>query len=684
MRWLFVLGSLAFVACSDSPAPTAEASALGAGESERPDEAELGEAEREDADDGSDRAEGSRAPAPDHPTTAGCSTTLPIYAEGAHDGDVCVDQLATRGLTELDLTDAWVPFIFRDDPSLGEAGHQPYRAIYQALADERLQDVPDEYESERHLELFGIQPTFRVLLERLEDEARHACHDAIDDAPLAALTYTIHPWSTEREETLERKRTAAYLRTRLTREVTTRGLASLDDLAGVPQWSAHLTRLRRLEAPIAAVDVAQAHLLCDGLLTALTVRQNASVFDWRVASALAAWQRAHAIVSGGSLDPETRAFLAVDSRELVQRQVLRTLRERVVDATGMIEDGSAAHAWGPVLGRALDVDAIHFDAGHDAHPNGAPDLVSTATEAAARALGFVDPASSLASLRAMRAAGHTRVAVRLPPVPSYYAADMPLRAEVDRGDVWYERRGGRVERRPILTLYTDTPEGPVALVRWPTTIGGWKPERSSTGAIGVRYKESYVGPRVWRDVVASPAWMPPPSTPDDELVKRVNGRWVGNRALFGPGYRSAYGLAMLVHHKVIPPREEGAEPLFVDQGIRAHGSVSYRSITSGTSHGCHRLYNHLAVRLAGFVLRHRTHVRHGSIPVRYGRTAHAHGTAVPIRIESRGYRYELVPPVPVEVLEGRIRGRLQEAQTGFRGLPAREAAAAVAEAAADE
>ena len=154
MRWsLLWVGSLAVasVACSDSPAPTAEAS-----------EAERRERSPDvDPGDPEDRADGPNEhdpnePASDRPTTAGCSTTIPIYAEGAHDGEVCVELLDTRGLTALDLSDAWVPFIFRDDPSLGEAGHQPYRAIYQALADERLQDVPDEYCSRAHW-LMGVR-----------------------------------------------------------------------------------------------------------------------------------------------------------------------------------------------------------------------------------------------------------------------------------------------------------------------------------------------------------------------------------------------------------------------------------------------------------------------------------------------------------------------------------------------
>src|SRR5690606_37647570 len=115
--------------------------------------------------------------------------------------------------------------------------------------------------------------------------------------------------------------------------------------------------------------------------------------------------------------------------------------------------------------------------------------------------------------------------------------------------------------------------------------------------------------RVWHDVIASPAWLPPPNTPPAELVRREEREWVPNHDLFGPSYRSAYGLVMLMHHEMVERRD--AEPLFRDEGIRTHGSVSYRSILRGTSHGCHRLFNHMAVRLASFVITHRNHVRRG-------------------------------------------------------------------------
>ena len=47
---------------------------------------------------------------------------------------------------------------------------------------------------------------------------------------------------------------------------------------------------------------------------------------------------------GELTDPEVRDLLLTDTRELDLRQALRVLRARVVDATGLIEDGSASGA----------------------------------------------------------------------------------------------------------------------------------------------------------------------------------------------------------------------------------------------------------------------------------------------------------------------------------------------------
>ena len=66
-----------------------------------------------------------------------------------------------------------------------------------------------------------------------------------------------------------------------------------------------------------------------------------------------------------------------------------------------------------------------------------------------------------------------------------------------------------VERRPTLVLFARVGEGWKPLARYLTTIGGWQREQTASGAVGLRYKESPVGARVWRDLVAAPVWLPP-------------------------------------------------------------------------------------------------------------------------------------------------------------------------------
>jgi hypothetical protein len=92
-----------------------------------------------------------------------------------------------------------------------------------------------------------------------------------------------------------------------------------------------------------------------------------------------------------------------------------------------------------------------------------------------------------------------------------------------------------------------------------------------------------------------------------------------------------------------------------DNGIGTHGSASVTSIVNGTSHGCHRLYNQLATRLGNFLLHHRSHTVKGEAKVTYRRVVSHDGEYFKVAIDSRGFQYELTPPVPVNVNKGRIR-----------------------------
>jgi hypothetical protein len=188
------------------------------------------------------------------------------------------------------------------------------------------------------------------------------------------------------------------------------------------------------------------------------------------------------------------------------------------------------------------------------------------------------------------------------------------------------------------------------MVRFSRTIGGWQKERLASGEVVNRYENSPAGDFVWRDVIAAPAWFAPPSTPDEELVRRHGNTWVAREDSIGPGYRSAYGLVMMIHRT---PADRG----LLDTEVRTHGTVSYPSITGGNSHGCHRLYSPLASRLAGFLLHRQEHVTHGELTEHYVRTLRWAGKVFRLERSTRGYRRELSEPIPVRVLEGRIRGR---------------------------
>jgi hypothetical protein len=467
--------------------------------------------------------------------------------------------------------------------------------------------------------------------------------------PLATLTAELH--EEDATSARERVRAARDLRASLEMIHKRRELADLDALAGANSYyRKQVAKLRAAEQRLAAIGAMQAHLACEGLLARDQIDRR---FGWITGRALAAYQRRHVLVAHGRLDRDTRETLIVDSRELDLRLALRALRERVVTATGLIEDGSAGMGTALVLGRRLDPLALDQVAGHEPLEGAAPDRIATATEAAARALGWTNTAAIARFLAAPDRP--VRVAVLLPPPPPYHGPTMELAVEIDRGEVWYDPkpRSRKVTRRPALVLYAIHDGQRTPLVRWPTTIGGWQDEKLAEGVVVKRWKESPAGARVWRDLYIAPTWLAPDTTPDDELVRTSGSEHVLARELFGPSYRSAYGLAMFVHHRADRVKHGIA---WIDQGVRSHGSGNVRSIFEGRSHGCHRLLPAQALRLAGFVLRHRAHVRHGPEPTRYSRVVRHHGR-FPIEITTRGDRFELTPPIPVEVLPGQILSR---------------------------
>ena len=272
-----------------------------------------------------------------------------------------------------------------------------------------------------------------------------------------------------------------------------------------------------------------------------------------------------------------------------------------------------------------------------------------------------------------------------PPLPEYYGENMEFSVVIDRGDIWYDfpydelgkRKAQPRSRYPHLTLFVHHLDQKIPLVHWRTTIGSWRNELKD-GEVMLKYKNSDVGPRVWKDIVAAPVWIPPASTPPAELIKARwrRGKFVKDVSYdeIGPGYRSAYGLVAGYHIRQNKDAEGNVVSEF-DNSIRTHGSVDYMSILRRFSHGCHRLYNMDAVRMFSFLLAHREYTRQGQQTVGVRRNIEHEERTYQMKIDTRGYKYELVEPIPVMVTTGNIKGRRKTPIEGYLPRPVPPSAA---------
>ena len=427
-----------------------------------------------------------------------------------------------------------------------------------------------------------------------------------------------------------------------------------------PKVRSRVERLKRGQERERAVRAAQELLTCDGHLSP-RAKATPGSFDLVTHEALAAWERKNDVFGWGMLGGETQQGLLRDPLDLDYEAFTRVLGERVSDAAGIVEDGSTTGRDGKP--------ARYTDANGVRQP--VPNAIGDYTRALLAALQVADDGDMIAFLRQHGREGlaSLKVAFAAPPLPPYYPApggdqQMQLSAEIDRGDVWYDfpfnAKGRPLEQPrkhfPHLTLFTHWRGQRIPLVTWRTTIGSWRSEMHANGHVYYKYKNSDVGKRVWKDIVAGPVWIPPDGTPvKDLLVKKVLERnkrpqTVVNTDVMGPGFQSAYGLVMAIHID-----KNGR-----DNQIRTHGSVDYTSIARRFSHGCHRLVNDRAVRLFDFILRHSAFRRVGSMPLHMKRKFEVDGEKYAYGFSTRGYYYELVNPVPVMVTEGRVMGAVKK------------------------
>jgi hypothetical protein len=649
------------------------------------------------------------AVAPSIPVAAAASpgAGIMIVDGGRSTGQTTAGSATRDGLTVVDLSDDWLPYVFSEEPGKP----QPLRPYLIDLANGRFRPGSKyaRAREDRFFEAFGIFPSLNLMRRRLADKKRHACHERVKDGVLEELSAkNVIP--AEEAEKVPNPDTAAVAR----------GDASAMIPTGKTISPRPLTPAEKR-----AVIAMQAHLRCEDLLSG---KANAGRMDRRTAEGLKVYQHLQMLADNGNIDLETRTALLGDSREQDFRALLRALRARVVDVTGLIEDGSALGAQGQVQGRVIDtaeflplsappgaakatpapatatVTAQSNPGPAVAQPSPpaagtpagappaagdasakivpAPDLIAAATQAASQALGWTSPEAVLASTlvapppaskRPARKAAKlkgpaplpTAVAIRLPAIPSYHSANMELRAEIDRGEVVLTRpqldKDGHkkwkppVADRPTITLFAHVGDHDVALCRWPTTIGGWKMFQKSDGTMALKYKESVTGDALWTEVLATPTWHPAPGMPTSHLLIKVGDTFVPKTEIIGPGYHAAYGLVAMVHKQILSVNDKG-EPDLMDLRIRTHGTPGYRTVKRGESNGCHRLHNYEALRLAAFLVKHHANIRDGLVPEDYVRKLQYKGQEVELLSDSKGYRFKLTPPVPVKVLDGDVKG----------------------------
>ncbi|MGH1341610.1 MAG: hypothetical protein ACRBN8_08680 [Nannocystales bacterium] len=622
-----------------------------------------------------------------------------VMAAGEEPTQMDIGQAEARGYTIVDLSNGWTPYIFSEKtPGAEDSTKNKYRAKYIGLANDRIDSDGDALPKHGHnyLELYGIPPALSVVKAEW-DEHDSDVEPCLEEAGFDPQAFTRFGGKIvyKKSGQNKRNRTARARKARLQKAMRKAKLKfdvaeDLEAAKSDARTKSAYASWREMQDEVEVIENAQRRFRCERLFSNGTGGRGkfkAGIYDSPTTHALAEFERKHDLMGWGHFKRDNLDMLALMPDEASHERLLRVLTERVVTSAGLIEDGSAAQ-WKRDDYRYKDTDG-------NEHP--LRDVVTEYSAAAVEALGLQTPESAQASLAKLSDLGEGNfenllVAIKMPPKPAYYSENMTFSALIDRGDVWYEfpyTEDGRKKsqpraRYPHITVYVHYADQKIPLVHWRTTIGAWRSE-SNEGEIMLKYKNSDVGARVWKDIVAAPVWIPPATTPPSSLIK---GKWKNgkfrrgvNYDEIGPGFRSAYGLVAAYHIKQSKDSEGNVVSEF-DNSIRTHGSVDYMSILRRYSHGCHRLYNMDAVRLFAFVLQHREYTRVGQIPVGVGRHLDVDGRSYHMKINTRGYKYELVEPIPLEVTRGRIRGSRSSVLEGYHARPlTEEEKAAQAEAA---
>ncbi|MCB9546182.1 MAG: L,D-transpeptidase [Myxococcales bacterium] len=573
------------------------------------------------------------------------------------------EQAQDAGYELVSLRDDWVPYIF--EPMHDAEGNElpnRYRRIFVGLANDKMDGDgrPLNDDEDNYLEVFGIPPAIGIIHKRFVEDDAKACHKAIDYDLISR-----HDRVVQRSGRSSRKyaRELAKHKKKVDEAMEETGAADLAALRKAkPKLAESIDFVRKAGEQHLILTEVEKRLDCDDH-NHPRYKHKPGELDQGLRLALRRFQRKHKIYEHTNLRGETMKMLGMPPVQTNFLDLERAMTERVVGATGVLEDGTFPGKKVPTY------------TGADGKEHPLRNLVKEFTDAAMTQIGIDTPEKALAFMKRRQPHDFRWLvaAVRFPPKPEYYLPHMELEVEIDRGDVFYDppwteegdKRKQYRKRLPKYSLYTTYRDQKIRLVYWPTTIGGWRAEVAKNGYEYYAYKQSYVGDRIIKQIIAGPTWVPPETTPLGALAKRryINGKSQGvvNYGEMGPGYLSAYGLVA----GYFTTRNGG------DQGIRVHGSSDYMSILSPErySHGCHRLMNHHAVRLYGHILRHRKLTVDGDIEMNHNRQFYWEGEVYHVRLPSRGFRYTLDPPLPVTVLEGNLRGGRRKPIEGLVKIP---------------
>jgi hypothetical protein len=604
--------------------------------------------------------DGGAVQGPDGSVKSGTATgpTVWLYRKGK--AQKVPEPWARRnGYTVIDLSDDWTPFIFSEGRGQdGRLKPNGYRKIYVGLANDRTDNWGKPLRPGRHnyLELYGVPPTLTVLRKRFLDDQQKLCFRQIDlQAFREKLPYAVR-YTVSEAAFRFKKRYEARLRTvkGLLRRLRLQSVEQLSR-SGKHRWA--VKAFRRTERAYRALVQAQKRMRCEGVLKKSDGFRHGAM-DWATHLGLKRFEQKHMVFGWGMIWKETREVMGRTPLQNNHAALVRMLRERVVTTIPVLEDGTVT-TYKDSKGRTHRI----------------RNLVQEFKRAAVTAMGWETPKKALAFFKRTDPATFKRfrVAMKLPPLPAHYSSQMDFEVKILRGDVWYDfpydEKGKEQPQpramRPKIKVLLRNQGQLIPLAKWGTTIGGWRTEMRD-GLEYWKYKKSPIGWTQWKYVVAAPVWFPPVGTPPRDLVKnvKIRGRWrtVVKREETGPGYASAYGLVAALHTQ---ERRRGSVVEDVDHGIRTHGSVNYMSIMRYHSHGCHRLHNHLAVRLFTFILKRHPHLRLGQQDQKWTLPFQYKGKRYALKLNSKGYYYQMLPPVKVFVTRGRILGKTRLPVAGF-------------------